>query len=138
MLQVDLIDDRNDLEFVFHGREGVGDGLRFDALERIDQQQGALTAGQRAGHFVVEVDVPRRVNQVQFVLFVLKLALHGHGPGLDGDAASPLQGHVIEHLFPHLALVDRAGDLQQAVRQRALAMVNVGDDAEVSDVLAIE
>ena len=34
-------------------------------------------------------------------------------------------------------LVDRAGLLQQPVGQRALAVVDVGDDREVADVFAV-
>ena len=52
---------------------------------------------------------------------------------LDGDAALALQVHGVQHLRLHLALGQRAGDLQQAVRQRGLAMIDVSDDAEISD-----
>ena len=33
----------------------------------------------------------------------------------------------------HLALADGAGELEQPVGQRGLAVVDVGDDAEVAD-----
>ena len=57
--------------------------------------------------------------------------------GLDGDAALALQVHRIEHLRVHLALAERAGQLQQAVGQRGFAVVDVRDDAEIADVLGI-
>ena len=66
--QVDLVDDRDDLEVVLDRQVGVGQRLRLDALRRVDQQQRALAGGQRPRHLVREVDVPRRVDQVEDVL----------------------------------------------------------------------
>ena len=40
--QVDLVDDRDDLEVVVHGQVGVGQRLGLDALRGVDQQQRAL------------------------------------------------------------------------------------------------
>ena len=53
---------------------------------------------------------------------------------LDRDALLALEVHRVEHLLRHLALRERAGHLEQAVGQRGLAVVDVGDDAEVADV----
>ena len=47
MHQVDLVDHRHDGQFVFHRRIGVGDGLRFNPLKRIDQKQSSFTARKR-------------------------------------------------------------------------------------------
>ena len=52
--------------------------------------------------------------------------------GLDGDATLAFQVHGIEHLFAHLAMTERGGQLQHAVGQRGFAVVDVGDDAEVA------
>src|SRR5271157_2886252 len=57
--------------------------------------------------------------------------------GLDGDAALALQVHGVQHLLHHFALRKRAGDLQQAVRQRRLAVVDVRNDREIADEFAI-
>ena len=56
------------------------------------------------------------------------------GPGLDGDAPLPLQVHVVQQLALHLPGGNGVALLQQPVRQRGLAVVNMGNDAEVSDV----
>ena len=53
--------------------------------------------------------------------------------GLDGDAPLPLDVHGVEVLLAHEPGVDRAGDLEDAVRQRRLAVVDVADDGEVAD-----
>ena len=65
--QIDLVDDRDDLEAVVHGEIGVGQRLRFDALRGIDEQQRAFARGQRARHLVAEVHVAWRVDQVEHV-----------------------------------------------------------------------
>ena len=40
--QIDLVDDRDDLEVVLDGEVGVGERLRLDALRGVDEQQRAL------------------------------------------------------------------------------------------------
>jgi len=56
---------------------------------------------------------------------------------LDGDAALAFEIHVIEKLVLHLPLGNSPGELQDAVRQRRLPMVDVGDDGEISYVLRV-
>ena len=52
---------------------------------------------------------------------------------LDGDAALALEIHGVEDLGFHLARLERAGELEEAIGQRRLAVVDVGDDREVAD-----
>ena len=59
--------------------------------------------------------------------------VEAHGAGLDRDAALALEVHVVEHLRRAVARADGAGQLEQAVGQRRLAVVDVGDDREVAD-----
>ena len=56
---------------------------------------------------------------------------------LDGDAALALEIHRVEHLRFHLARLERAGDLEKSIRQRRLAVVDVGDDGEIADAAGI-
>ena len=58
------------------------------------------------------------------------------GVGLDRDPALALQIHGVEHLLHHFALGQRAGDFQQAVGQRRLAVIDVRDNTEIADVIA--
>ena len=114
---------------------GVGDGLRLHALAGVDEQQGAVAGGQRARDLVGEVDVARGVDQVEAVeLAVLGGVLHADRLGLDRDAALALEVHGVEQLRAVVARIDRAGDLEDAIGQRRLPMVDVGDDREVADV----
>ena len=57
--QVDLVQHRDDVQVVLERQVEVGQRLRLDALRGVDQQDGALAGGQRAGHLVGEVDVAR-------------------------------------------------------------------------------
>ena len=76
-----------------------------------------------------------RVDQVEdVVLAVVGLVVEAHGLRLDGDAALALDVHVVEHLLLHVARLEPAGRLDQAVGQRRLAVVDMGDDGEIADV----
>ena len=54
---------------------------------------------------------------------------------LDGDAAFALQVHRIEHLRLHFARLQAAAQLDEAVSQRRFAVIDVGNDGKVADVL---
>ena len=132
--QIDLVDDRDDLEVVLDREVGVGQRLRLDALRRVDEQQRALARGERPRHLVGEVDVPGRVDQVEdVVLAVVGVVGQPDRVRLDGDAALALEVHAVEDLRLHLARLQRAGHLEKTVGQRRLAVVDVGDDGEVAD-----
>ncbi len=134
--QVDLVEHRQHLEPLVDGRVAVGDALRLDALGGIDHQQRALAGRQRAGHLVGEVHVPRRIDEIQLVLpSVARAVVEAHALGLDGDAALALQIHRIEHLVGHLAIAQPAANLDETVGERRLAVIDVGDDGEISYVI---
>ena len=65
--QIDLVEDRHDLEIGVDRLIDVGEGLRFHALARVDHQQRAFAGGKTAAHLIGEVDMARRVHQVQGV-----------------------------------------------------------------------
>ena len=132
VLQVDLVDDRNDRQVMLHRRIRIGHRLGFHALVGIDDQQSSFAAGERPGNFVLEVDVSRCVDQIEFVFDAVPNIGHGYGASFDRDASSPFQLHVIEQLVLHLSRSDRSRVFEQPVGQRALAMVDMSDDAEVA------
>jgi hypothetical protein len=55
----------------------------------------------------------------------------------DGDAALALEVHGVEHLFVHFALRERAGHFEQTVGERGFAVVDMRDDAEISNELRV-
>ena len=114
----------------------IGQRLRLDALRRVDHQQRAFARGEAPRHFIGEVDVAGRVHQVELVgLAVRGLPLEPHGLRLDRDPALLLDLHIVEHLrvAAHLALGHPAGGEDQPVGKRRLAVVDMRDDAEISD-----
>ena len=138
--QVDLIEHRNNLQFVLHRQVQVRQGLCFDALGGVDKQNSGLTSVQGAGDFIGEVDVARGVVHLQHDLFALVWAgsrhpRQTHGLRLNGDAALALDVHVVEVLITHIALVDNFGQLQDTVRQGGFPVVNMRNDAEVAQAL---
>jgi hypothetical protein len=77
--------------------------------------------------------VARSVDQVQLVA----LPVHAHGLCLDRDPALALELHRVEHLRSHLAARDRVGQLEDAVGERRLAVVDVRDDGKVADAVLV-
>ena len=132
--EIDLVEDRNDLQTGVHGQEEVAERLRLDPLRRVHHQDRALARGERARDLVGEVHVTRGVDQVELVVGpVPRRVGHPDRVELDGDPALALEVHGVEELLPHLALLHRAGRLDEAVGEGGLAVVDVRDDAEVAN-----
>ncbi len=53
---------------------------------------------------------------------------------LNGDAPFALEVHVVECLVLHLPLTDGSCGLQKTICEGAFAMVDVGNDAKITDV----
>ena len=68
---------------------------------------------------------------------VIGFIIQRDGAGLDGDAALPLQLHIIQDLIFHIPFGYRFGGFQDAVGEGALAVIDMGDDAEIADVVLI-
>ena len=136
--EVHLVEDGNDLVVVVHRLIGVGEGLRLDALGRVDHQQRTFAGRERAADFVREVHVAGGVHQVDQMLGPVGAAIgEAHGLRLDRDAALALELHRVEHLAGHLALLQAAAALDQPVGEGRLAVVDVGDDRDVADAREI-
>jgi hypothetical protein len=67
----------------------------------------------------------------------LRGVVHAHGVELDGDAALTLEVECVQHLRLHFPLLQRTRLLDQSVGERRLPMIDMGDDAEVADVIEI-
>ena len=116
----------------------VGERLRLHALARIHHQERALAGCQAAVDFVGKVHVAGRVDQVEdVVLAVLGAITQPDRLGFDGDAALALDIHGIEHLLAadHLPFGEAAGELDQPIRKGGLAMVDMGDDGKIADIV---
>jgi hypothetical protein len=132
--QIDLVEDRDDREVLLQRQVQVRQRLRLDALRRVDEQHRALARLQRPADLVGEVDVAGGVDEVQDDLLVTDLPRQPHVLRLDRDPALALDVHAVEVLRAHRPPLDDAGELQHPIGQRRLAVVDVGDDAEVPDL----
>ena len=78
------------------------------------------------------------IYQVEHIVLPVAVVVHLDGMALDGDATLFFQLHIVKHLILHIALRHGVGDFQQSVCQRAFAVVNVGNDTEITDVLQVQ
>ena len=140
--EIDLVQHRDDGQVVVHRQVQVGKGLRLDALRGVDKEHSPFARLERTRHLVGEVDVARRVDEVQHVVGLRSVRAVGlpRQPDvlcLDGDAALTLDVHAIEVLSAHVSLRDHARELQHPVGQGRFAVVDVRDDAKVPDPCGI-
>jgi len=105
--------------------------LSLHTLKGIDQQNGPFASSQAAGDLVIEIDVAWSIDQVQFIAGAVVIVEDGDRVHLDGDAPFLLQVHRIEHLVVEIPHTDGIALQQKLVCERALTMINVGDDAEL-------
>ena len=79
--------------------------------------------------------MPGRVDQVELVdLAIGGGVFEGDRIALDRDAPLTLDIHTVEDLVTELSILNRAAGLDQAVGERRLPMVDMGDDAEIAYV----
>ena len=135
--QVYLIYDRDDGQIVLQGEVDVCEGLGLNALGGVHNQQRAFAGSQGAGDLVAEVHVTGRVDEVELVVAVAIGVGHPDGLALDGNAALALQVHLVHELLRHVTGADGSRDLQDAVCQGGLAVVYVGNDAEIADSISV-
>ena len=134
--EVHLVQHRDDLQLRVLREVRVRDRLRLHALRRVHNEERTLTRAHRTRHLVGEVDVPGRVEEVEEVrLPVLRLVVHGHGVGLDGDPALALEVHRVERLFLQFARRNGVRQFEDPVGKSGLPMVNMGYDAEIAYVV---
>ena len=70
-----------------------------------------------------------RINEMKGVAFPINTNVLR----LDRDASFTLEVHRVEILSLHVARLNSACHLKDAVREGRLAMVNVGNDREIAD-----
>ena len=72
------------------------------------------------------------IYEVELVdLAVISLISQTYGFCLDGDATFSFQLHAVEHLLSYLLPSHRASQLDESVGERRLAMVYMGNNAEI-------
>ena len=129
---VDLVDHDHDGEAGVDGVAQHEARLGHGALEGVHEEQGGVGHTEHALHLAAEVGVARGVDDVDLDALVLD----GDVLGQDGDAALALLVVGVEDTVLHLLVCpEGVGGPQQLVDEGGLAMVDVGDDGDVSQVL---
>ena len=130
---IDLVDDHQRPQPALERLRQHEAGLRHGPFGRIDQHQGPVGHPQHAFHLAAEIGVAGRVDDVDLH------ALVGDGDilGQDRDAALAFQIVGVEDLLAdQLAFAEPPALAQHAIDQARLAVVDVGDDGHVADVVA--
>jgi hypothetical protein len=131
--EVRLVDDRHDVETGFDRLIERRDRLGLDALGRVDEEDRSLARIQRARDLVGEVDVARRVDQVEDVLGPVRGGVrHADRRCLDRDPPLALEVHAVE-VLRIVCTLEHPGDLEHAVGQGRLAVVDVRHGADIAD-----
>ena len=132
-LAVELVHEDDDRRLAHAADFHEPQGLFFDALDAVDDEDDAVHGGERAVGVLGEVLVARRVEQIDLEPVVVE----AHDRRGHRDAALALDVHEVRRgALPDLVRLHRAGDLDRAAEEqellgeRGLSRVGVADDGE--------
>ena len=129
---IDLVDDDDRLQPERQRLAGDEGRLRHRTFDGVDQQQHGIHHRQRPLDLAAEVGVSGSVDDVDRPLHPVDRRVLGE----DGDAALSFESVGVHHPLAALAVRAQAARLpQQLVHQRGLAVVDVRDDGDVTDVI---
>ena len=75
-----------------------------------------------------------RVDDIEGVLFAVTGSIFERDTlCLDGDTAFALEIHRVEYLRFHLARSQSPTELNKAIRESRLSMIDMGDDGKIAD-----
>ncbi len=75
------------------------------------------------------------IDQVEYVVLTVAVTVvHSNEVRLYGDAAFPFQIHRIQHLFLQFPTAQSMSILQQAVSQGGFPVINMSNDAKISNI----
>jgi hypothetical protein len=127
---VDLVDHDDRLQTERQRLLGHEACLRHRTFDGIDQQQDAIDHRQHTFHFAPEIGVSRRVDDVDMHVAIV----HGQILGQNGDSPFLLEVVRVHHPLGDVLVGGEGARLnQQLVDQRGLAVVDVGNDGDVTD-----
>ena len=131
---VDFVDD-HDHAVTELERAGEDEArLRHGSLRRVNQQDDAVDHFQNTLHLAAEVGVTRGVDDVDLGVTVADGGVFGE----NGDAAFALKvARVHDALDDLLIFAVDAALLEHFIDQRGLAVVNVGNDGDVAELVVL-
>ena len=136
--QINLIDDRHHIQIMIQRQIDICQCLRLHPLCRIHHQNGSVAGCKASGNLIIEIHVSWGIDQIEHILLtVVRLVDGADRLRFDRDTPLPLQIHVVENLGLHLAACQKPRHLNNAVSQRGLAMVDMCNNAKISDFTLI-
>ena len=130
---VNLVDYNNRFQVLFQCFTQYVFGLRHRAFISINQQQYAVNHGQYAFNLAAEVSMARGVQNVDFYAVV-------HNSGVfrqNGDTTFTFQSIGVHNTFFNaLVSTENAALLQHSINQGRLAMVNVGNNCYITNIVS--
>ncbi len=128
---IDFVDQEDDRQLTGEGFAQDEAGLGEWAFGGVDQQHHPVDHGERPLHFTPEVGVAGRIDDVEPDVAILDRGVLGQ----NGDPLLPLEIHRVHDAISDI-LVDpeRPGLTQHRIDQRRFAVVDMGDDGQVSQV----
>ena len=126
---IDLIDGDNRFQADFERLAHHKFGLWHRAFGRVHQHDRAIHHGENALHLTAEIGVAGRVDDVDADVLVDNRG----GLGQNGDAAFFFKIVGVHHAFRDaLVVTERTGLAQQLIHKGGLAVVNMGDDGDIT------
>src|SRR5438093_597318 len=131
---VDLVDDDDGWQARLEGLFQDEAGLWQRPFGGVDQEQDAIDQGQRPLDLRTEVGVARGVDDVDVDATVGNGRVLGH----DRDALLALEVDGVHDALGHRLVLAKEPRLpEHRIHEGGLAVVDVGDDRDVTDVLAL-
>ena len=136
--QVNFVNHGNDEQIVLHSEENIANGLGFNPLRRIDEEQRPFTRGETARDLIRKIDMTRRIDEIEFVnLTIWRRVIHANGVRFDGNTPLAFEVHAVEHLILHLKFAQRLRLLEQPISQGRFSVINMRDNGKISNILKI-
>ena len=133
VMTIDLVDTNYSGQSRFQSLLEHEASLRQGTFTGVDQQQNAVDHRERAFDLAAEVGMARSIDDINSDRAPGNRGIFGQ----NGDATLALQGKGIEHPLHHLFVSAEDSRLaEQGVHEGGLAVVNVGDNCQVSDIVA--
>ena len=108
-------------------------GLRQRPFGGVDEQHDAIDHGEGPFDLAAEVGVSRRVDDIDFHAVVNDRGVLGE----NGDPAFAFQVEGIHDAFGDLFIAAEDPTLMQhGIKQGGLAVIDVGNDGDVADIIA--
>ena len=132
VLAIDLVNDNDRLCLVLHRLSKNETGLRLRPIVRINDEQHAVHHFHDPFDFAAKIGMTRRINDVDPITVPLERCVLR----ANRDSFLTLKIHRIHHpLLDLLIGTERARLAQQLIDQRRLAVINVRNNGNVTDLI---